>query len=147
MTVKISAKKELGISKLILVKESNKNYRKTLKFQKDILRFQIEQTKAERAEKEKQEARDAALLAGEKINEVDELKELEGYENQIEKLNELQDNSIAYVSEILGLSDKYIEKLDDLEFSELQEFATNIAAKIMGMEPQEATAEDKGLED
>lgn len=146
MAVKINAKKELGISKLIQVKESNKNYRKTLKFQKDILHFQIEQEEAAKAEKKEQEIRDAALKAGESVKEIDEFEELKKYESLIDRLEDLQDKSITYVSEILNLSEEHIDKLDDLEFETLQEFSTNIAAKIMGMEPQKATPEDKGLE-
>ena len=82
MTVKISAKKELGISKLIPVKESNKNFRRTLDFQKQFLRLQIEEAKREQKGKDRQ----AKIDAGEEIEPIDELAQYEEMNKQYEDM-------------------------------------------------------------
>ncbi|XZO08758.1 hypothetical protein ABU186_01780 [Weissella paramesenteroides] len=40
-----------------------------------------------------------------------------------------------------------MEKLDDLETDELQNLAEKVISKVMGIEPEQAKPEDKGLED
>ena len=52
-----------------------------------------------------------------------------------------------YITDILHLSDEYVEKLDDMEFYKTQEFAMSIVEAVMNTKATEAKPEDKGLED
>lgn len=143
MTVKISAKKELGVSKLIPVKESNKNFRRTLDFQKQFLRLQIEEAKREQKGKDRQ----AKIDAGEEVEPIDELAQYEEMNKQYEDMEAFQKLMTDYITDILHLSDEYVEKLDDMEFYKTQEFAMSIVEAVMNTKATEAKPEDKGLED
>lgn len=149
MAVKINVEEELGMKRPITVKVTNKNFRKTLKFQKKMLHLQILQTKQAEKEKAAEQERQAKIEAGDEVSdvEVDDLKDYEDYEKLIDEIDELQEGTVIYLGDVLHLSDANIEKLDDLETDELQNLAEKVISKVMGIEPEKATAEDKGLED
>lgn len=146
MTVKISVKEELGISKLFEVKESNKNIRKTWKFQKDMVSVEIDSTKREKAQKEKEVARKIAIDAGEEVESSDDDDDIEAYEQSIDKMLAIQDKMIAYISDVLNLPDKLSEKLDDLEYEKTQELAMRISSENLHIKTEKASEEETGLE-
>ncbi|MBK0041522.1 MULTISPECIES: hypothetical protein [unclassified Leuconostoc] len=146
MTVKISVKEELGISKLFEVKESNKNIRKTWKFQKDMVSVEIDSTKREKAQKEKEAARKIAIDAGEEVESSDDDDDIEAYEQSIDKMLAIQDKMIAYISDMLNLPDKLSEKLDDLDYEKTQELAMRISSEILHIKTEKASEEETGLE-
>lgn len=149
MAVKINVEEELGMKRPITVKVTNKNFRKTLKFQKKMLHLQILQTKQAEKEKAAEQERQSKIEVGEEVSdlEVDDLKDYEEYEKLIDEIDELQEGTVTYLGEVLHLSDANIEKLDDLETDELQNLAEKVISKVMGIEPEQAKPEDKGLED
>ncbi|MCC8439863.1 hypothetical protein CRI85_05885 [Leuconostoc pseudomesenteroides] len=146
MTVKISVKEELGISKLFEVKESNKNIRKTWKFQKDMVSVEIDSTKREKAQKEKEAARKIAIDAGEEVESSDDDDDIEAYEQSIDKMLAIQDKMIAYISDMLNLPDKLSEKLDDLDYEKTQELAMRISSEILHIKTEKASEKETGLE-
>lgn len=121
MTVKISAKQELGISKLIEVKESNKNIRATWELQKMLAKLSIDQSQA---------------------NEADP----EAFEGLIDNMLDVQEKVIKYVVDILKLTQAQADKVDELEFNETMNFAVRISSELLHIEAEEATEQDAGLD-
>lgn len=120
MTVKINVKKELGIAKNFDVKESNKNIRSTWQLQKLMTKLSIEQ------EQDSQDPEQAEAM--------------------IDMMLDVQSKVIAYIVDILKLTDAQAEKVDDLEFNETVELATRIGAELLHVDTVEATDEETGLE-
>lgn len=120
MTVKISAKQELGISKLIEVKESNKNIRATWELQKILAKLSIDQSQA---------------------NEADP----EAFEGLIDNMLDVQEKVIKYIVDILKLTQAQADKVDELEFNETMNFAVRISSELLHIEAEEATEQDAGL--
>lgn len=121
MSVKISAKQELGISKLIEVKESNKNIRATWELQKMLAKLSIDQSQA---------------------NEADP----EAFEGLIDNMLDVQEKVIKYVVNILKLTQAQADKVDELEFNETMNFAVRISSELLHIEAEEATEQDAGLD-
>lgn len=121
MSVKISAKQELGISKLIEVKESNKNIRATWELQKMLAKLSIDQSQA---------------------NEADP----EAFEGLIDNMLDVQEKVIKYVVDILKLTQAQADKVDELEFNETMNFAVRISSELLHIEAEEATEQDAGLD-
>ncbi|CAK1244526.1 unnamed protein product [Fructobacillus evanidus] len=130
MAVLINVKEELGISKPIKVKESNANMRKTLQFQKEMARLQVEQEKLQgRADKSKSDAQAAQLMS-----------------NMFDMMMKMLDNVQVYIVEILHLDEEkqdYIE--EEMDFNETMDLANKISGKIMKVEPTDATEEGDDL--
>lgn len=120
MAVKISVKKELGTSKLIEVKESNKNIRSTWKLQKMMAKLSIEQ---------------------ETIDDSPE-----SFEKMIDTMLDVQEKTIGYISDILRLDDDQVKKLEDMEFNETMDFAVRIGAELMHIEAEPTSEKEVGLE-
>ncbi|WEA52300.1 hypothetical protein PWO95_06550 [Weissella paramesenteroides] len=149
MPVKINVEEELGLKRPITIKVTQKNYRKTLKFQKKMLHLQITNTKQYEKEKAAEQERQAKIDAGEVVeeDEVDDLAYYEELEKSFDELDKAQEEQVEYISDVLYLSEPNVEKLDDMEIDELQKFAQKVIAKVMGIEPEEAKPEDTGLAD
>lgn len=123
MSVKINVKSELGINKPIEVKQSNKVVRKTWLLQKQLAKMAIDdQTKVP----------DTA----------------ESAEAQLDTVLELQASIMNYVIEVLHLTDKQAEAVDELSFEDTVELANKISALVMGTEtvPASEHKEETGLE-
>lgn len=120
MSVKINAKAELGIAKSFEVKESNKNMRKTWVLQKAMAKMAIDR---------EQSGDDAA-----------------DFESALDGMMEMQDTTIAYIVDILGLSEAQAEKIQDKSFEDTIAFAQRIAAEIMHIDMFEASEKETGLE-
>ena len=132
MTVKISAKQELGISKLFEVKETNKKWRKSMVFYRKMVKSEIDSSHEKSEAKPENEGNDENIATT---------------LDSIDASLQMQTDIIDYIVEMLNLKEAYAEKLDDLEFESTQEFAARIAAAILHVETQKATDVDKGLED
>lgn len=130
MAVLINVKEELGIAKPIKVKESNANMRKTLQFQKEMARLQVEQEKLQgRADKSKSDAQAAQFMS-----------------NMFDMMMKMLDNVQVYIVEILHLDEEkqdYIE--EEMDFNETMDLANKISGKIMKVEPTDATEEGDDL--
>ncbi|WP_349625750.1 phage tail tube assembly chaperone [Leuconostoc citreum] len=119
MTVNISAKKELGISKLIEVKESNKNIRATWELQKMMAKLSIDQATTEDSP--------------------------EAFEKMIDMMLDVQNKTIAYIVSILRLDQKQADNLEEMEFGETTSFAVRISSELLHVEAEEATEAEAGL--
>ena len=119
MTVKIIPT-EIGIKKAIEVKESNKNIRATWELQKMMTKLSIDQ---------------------ETVGETPE-----AFEELIDMMLDTQKKVIAYLVNILRLTDAQAEKVDELEFNETMEFAIRISSELLHIEAQPADEKETGLE-
>lgn len=121
MTVKINIKQELGISKAVEVKESNKNIRATWELQKMMAKLSIDQETTDETP--------------------------EAFEKMIDMMLDIQDKTIAYIVNILKLDEKASDKLEDLEFNETMAFAVRISSELLHIEAKPTTESETGLED
>ena len=121
MSVKINAKAELGITKPFEVKESNKNIRKTWALQNVMAKMAIDR---------EQSGDDAA-----------------DFESAVDAMMEMQDTTIAYIVDILGLSEAQAEKIQDKNYEDTIAFAQRIAAELLHIDMAEASEEETGLKD
>lgn len=121
MTVKISAKKELGIAKTFNVRESNKNIRKTWELQKLMTKLSIDQA-----------------TVGD---------DAEAFEGMLDLMLDVQTKVIAYITDVLNLDEAGKDKLEDLDFNETMTFAVRISSELLHIEAEpEESGDAVGLE-
>lgn len=120
MSVKINVP-ELGIKAPIEVKESNKNIRATWVLQKMMAKMAIDEQSLDNNDPE-------------------------AFEGMLDLMLDVQNKTIAYITDILKLDAKAQEKLEDLEFNETMQLAIRISSELLHIELEPATEEDTGLE-
>lgn len=121
MSVKISAKQELGVNKLFEVKESNKNIRATWELQKMMTKLSIDQAQVGDSPAD--------------------------FEKVINTMLDVQTKTINYIVNTLGLDDKQAAKVDEMEFNDTMTFAVRISSELLHIEAQPADEKETGLED
>lgn len=146
--VKINVNQELGIAKPIEVRATNKNVRKSLKLQ--LLQAKLEDKVHMAAEEH--EAREAKSKKGEDpkpLTPEEKQADNQAMVEQIQNILTALDANYDFVAEILHLTDKQKEALDDLERDELFALANRITMRLQGIDDDEIskTLDDEKTEE
>ncbi|CAH1855138.1 phage tail assembly chaperone [Convivina praedatoris] len=129
MSVKIDVKKMLGTTKRVVVKTSNKNFKKSIIFIKSINRIQLKQMQNEEDSQAIDDSNSTAALT---LNE-----------QNMDNMIEMSDTALDYIQSTLKLTDNQIENIDDEHsFNDVLDFATEIATKVTGSESEKGGEKD-----
>lgn len=126
--IKIDVKKELGISKPVSVKASNKNVRKTYAFQLVLAEMD--------ADNESTQKEDNVVDINSNSSKVEPDQDMR---DTFKRSLDLIDKTENYISDILQLTDKQRDNLDDLSFEESLNLANRIGLRLQGVSEDELT--------